>query len=85
MAIYYLVFGYFFVTLCAVLLLRFTPFFSKWTLAAVNGLIYAAHGLWVILSLPSPPVPGIWGVWFSIVIFDFLSPTLLPTRLFDKS
>ncbi len=82
--IYYFLFGYFFAALLAVLILRITPFFRKATLAAVNALIYAVHGLWVIHStLHSLPL-SVWAAWLIIVTVNYLSPSLLPRRLFDS-
>ncbi|HEY5047660.1 MAG TPA: hypothetical protein VII49_06560 [Rhizomicrobium sp.] len=82
--IYYFLFGYFFASLLAVLILRITPFFNRTTLAAVNALIYAVHGLWVIHSTLHLLPLSMWAAWLIIVAFNALSPYLLPRRLFDS-
>lgn len=82
--IYYFLFGYFFASLLAVLILRITPFFNRTALAAVNALIYAVHGLWVIHSTLHLLPLSMWAAWLGIVIFNCLSPSLLPRRLFDS-
>ena len=82
--IYYFLFGYFFAALFAVLILGITPFFNRTTLAAVNALIYAIHGLWVIHSTLHLLPLSMWAAWLVIVAFNALSPTLLPRRLFDN-
>lgn len=82
--IYYFLFGYFFAALFAVLILRITPFFNRATLAAVNALVYAAHGLWLLLSFRQSLALSLWLAWLIIVAFNALSPSLLPRRLFDS-
>ena len=81
-AIFYFFFGYFFTSLLAVLILRLTPFFQRTMLALVNALTYAGHGLWVIhLSSKGWPL-SVWVAWAIIVIFNYFSPRLLPSRMF---
>jgi hypothetical protein len=82
--IYYFLFGYFLVSLLAVLTLRITPFFNRTTLAVVNALIYAAHGLWVIHSTLHLLPLSMWAAWLLLVIFNAFSPLFLPRPLFDE-
>jgi hypothetical protein len=82
--IYYFLFGYVFASLLATVILSLSPFFRRATLAMENALIYAAHGLWVIHSMLHSPPLSIWAAWLIIVIFNYLSPSLLPRRLFDS-
>jgi hypothetical protein len=84
-AIYYFLFGYIFASLLAVLILCTLPFFRRATLAATNALVYAVHGLCVMYSALHTLPLSIWAAWLSIVIFNALSPSFLPRRVFEES
>ena len=81
--LYYILFKYLLVALLTTLVLGITPLFRRVPLAAVNSLTYVVHSLWIIHGMPNGlPLP-IWAVWAIIVVFDGLSPALLPNRLFS--
>jgi hypothetical protein len=81
---YYILFKYLLVALLTTFALGITPFFRRTTLAAVNAMTYAVHGLWVIHLAPNGWPPPIWAAWAIIVVYDGISPFLLPSRLFTQ-